>query len=125
MTQSSVLTLALATAVLPQLQAALEESSDPCVSLKEQVSALAARFLTAPITPASTLDFETSLQQLLAECGRLVVQAAFHHIEPENPQDAPKHAQRDRQDYSRKNQKSKNRGGIATLFGKVELSRCL
>jgi hypothetical protein len=125
MTQSSVLTVALATAVLPQLQAALEESSDPCVSLKERVSALAARFLTAPITPASTLDFETSLQQLLAECGRLVVQAAFNHIEPGDPQDAPKHTQRDRQDYSRKNAKSKSRGGIATLFGRIELCRCL
>src|SRR4051812_27437187 len=110
MTESSVLTLAVATAVLPQLQAALAASSRPCDSLRDQVSALAARFLCAPITPASTLDFETSLQQILAECGRLVVQAVFNHIEPEDPRDAPKHGQRDRQDYSRKNHKSKNRG---------------
>src|SRR3954464_556319 len=125
MTQSSVLTLALATTVLPQLQAALEYSCCPCVSLKEQVSALVVRFLTAPITPASTLDFETSLQRLLAECGRQIVHAVLNHVEPENPQDAPKHSQRDHQDYSRKNQKSKTRGGIATLFGRIELSRCL
>jgi hypothetical protein len=125
MNQSSVLTLALATSVLPQLHAALEQSCHPCVSLKEQVSALVARFLCSAITPASTLDFETSLQQALAECGRQVVQAAFNHIEPEDPQDAPKHARRDRQDYSRKNAKSRNRSGIATLFGKVELWRCL
>jgi hypothetical protein len=125
MTQSSVLTLALATSVLPQLQAALEQSCCPCLSLKEQVSALVVRFLTSPITPASSLDFETSLQRLLAECGRLVVQAVFNLAEPEDPQDAPKHTQRDRQDYSRKNHKSKNRGGIATLFGKIELCRCL
>jgi hypothetical protein len=125
MTQSSVLTLVAATAVLPQLHDALEDSSHPCVSLQEQVSTLVARFLCTPITPASTLDFETSLQRLLAECGRLVVQAAFNHIEPENPQDAPKHTQHDRQDYSRKNAKSRNRGGIATLFGRVELWRCL
>jgi hypothetical protein len=123
--QSSVLTLALATTVLPQLQAALERSCCPGVSLKEQVSALVVRFLTVPITPASSLDFETSLQRLLAECGRQIVQAVFNHVEPENPQDAPKHTQRDRQDYSRKNQKSKNRGGIATLFGRIQLSRCL
>jgi hypothetical protein len=125
MTQSSVLTLAVATTVLPQLQAALSQSSCPCVCLKEQVEALTARFLTAPITPASTLDFETTLQRLLAECGRQVVQSAFNHVEPEDPQDAPKHTQRDRQDYSRKNHKSKNRGGIATLFGRIELWRCL
>jgi hypothetical protein len=125
MTQSSVLTLALATSVLPQLQAALERSCCPCDSLKEQLSALVARFLTAPLTPASTLDFETSLQQLLTECGRQVVQAVFNQVEPEDPPDAPKHTQRDRQDYSRKNRKSKNRGGIATLFGRIELWRCL
>src|SRR3989440_2399311 len=125
MTQSSVLTLALATTVLPQLQEALAQSSRPCLSLQEQVSALLARFLTAPLTPASTLDFETSLQQALAECGRQVVQAAFNHIEPENPQDAPKHTRRDRQDYARKNAKSRNRSGLATLFGRIELRRCL
>ena len=109
MNQSSVLTLTLATSVLPQLQAAREESSRPCLSLHERVSALVARFLTAPITPAATLDFETSLQQALAECGRQVVQATFNLIEPEDPQDAPKHTRRDRQDYARKNAKSRNR----------------
>jgi hypothetical protein len=115
----------VATAVLPQLQAALEQSCHPCLSLREQVFALVARFLTAPITPGSTLDFEAALQQLLAECGRLVVQTVVNHIEPEKPQDAPKHTQRDCQDYSRKNAKSRNRGGIATLFGTIELQRCL
>jgi hypothetical protein len=115
----------VATAVLGQLQAALAQSSQPCVSLQEQVSALAARFLSAPITPASTLEFETSLQGLLVECGRQVVGAVFNQIEPEVPQDAPKHITRDRQDYSRKNHKCTNRGGIATLFGNIELSRCL
>ena len=40
MTQSSVLSLAVATAVLPQLQAALEQSCHPCLSLREQVFAL-------------------------------------------------------------------------------------
>jgi hypothetical protein len=125
MTQSSALSLAVATAVLPQLQAALEQSCHPCLSLREQVFALATRFCTAPITPGSTLDFEDSLQQLLAECGRLVVQAVCNHIEPENPQGAPKHTQRDRQDYSRKTDKSRNRGGSATLSGTVELQRCL
>jgi hypothetical protein len=125
MTQSSVLTLAAATAVLSPLQAALAESSRPCLGLHEQLSALVARFLTAPITPAATLAFESSLQQILTACGRLVVQAVFNHIEPQDPLDAPKHSQRDRQVYSRKNAKSCNRGGIASLFGRIELRRCL
>lgn len=125
MTQSSVLPVVLATAVLQDLQQALAVSSAPCLGLTEQVSTLTARFLAAPITPAATLDFEKALRQLLDECGRLIVQAAFNHIEPSNPQDAPKHTQRDRQDFARKNQKSPTRGGIATLFGIIDLQRCL
>jgi len=125
MTQSSVLALGGATAVLQQLQAVLALASGPCLGLSEQVAALTARFLSAPITPAATLDFEKDLRQLLDECGRLVLQSVFNHIEPEDPRDAPKHTQRDRQDYLRKNQKSPHRGGIATLFGIIGLQRCL
>jgi len=125
MTQSSVLALGLATAVLQELQVVLSVSSAPCLGLSEQVSALTARFLSVPITPASTLDFENDLRRILDECGRLVLQSVFNHIEPHDPNDAPKHSQRDRQDYSRKNHKSRSRGGIATLFGTIELSRCL
>ena len=125
MTQSSVLALGVATAVLQQLQAVLALASAPCLALSEQVAALTARFLSAPITPQATLDFEKDLRRILDECGRLVLQSVFNHIEPENPQDAPKHTQRDRQDYLRKNQKSRHRGGIATLFGTIDLQRCL
>ena len=125
MTQSSVLPVVLATAVLGQLQQSLAAAQAPCTALAEQISALTARFLSAPITPAATLAFETALRRLLDECGRLVLQSVFNHIEPESPHDAPKHTQRDRQDYSRKNHKSPNRGGIATLFGTIELRRCL
>src|SRR4051794_20138505 len=125
MTQSSVFAMTLATAVLQQLQPILEESTQPCLRLSEQISALLTRYLCAPITPASTFAFETDLSRLLHECGRLVVGSVFNHIEPENAQDAPKHTQRDRQDYSRKKQKSPIRSGIATLFGHIELRRCL
>ena len=125
MTQSSVLALGVATAVLQQLQAVLALATAPCHGLSEQLAALTARFLSAPITPAATLDFENDLRRLLDECGRLVLEAVCNHIEPEDPQDAPKHAQRDRQDYVRRNHKSPTRGGIATLFGPIELRRCL
>jgi hypothetical protein len=125
MTQSSVWALGVATAVLQPLQAVRALASAPCLGLSEQVASLTARFLSAPITPASTLDFENDLRRLLDGCGRLVLQAVFNHIEPEAPQDAPKHAQRDRQDYVRKNHKSPTRGGVATLFGPIDLQRCL
>ena len=85
MTQSSVFPLAVATAVVQQLQAVLDSSSQPCLDLRQQLSALTARFLCAPITPAAALDFETALRQLLDECGRLIVQSVFNQIEPANP----------------------------------------
>ena len=125
MIQSSVLAITLATTVLQELQPVLAETSQACLRVSEQISTLTVGFLCTPITPASTLDFENGLRLLLDECGRLVVQSAFNHIEPCHPQDAPKHTQRDRQDYSRKNAKSPIRGGIATLFGRIELQRCL
>jgi hypothetical protein len=125
MTQSSVLPLGVATVVLQQLQAVLALASAPCLGLGEQIAALTARFLSAPITPATTLGFENDLRRLLDGCGRLVLQAVFNHIEPEDPQDTPKHTQRDRQDYVRRNHKSPARGGIATLFGPIDLRRCL
>src|SRR5260370_10428375 len=101
MTQSSVFTLSVATAVLQPLQAAPDSASQPCLDLREQVAALTTRFLSAPITPAAALDYEKALRQLLDEAGRLILQSVFNQIEPDNPQDAPKHMQRDRQDYSR------------------------
>src|SRR4051794_37502504 len=125
MTQSSVLAIPLATAVLQQLQPARAASSQICLDLSVQISSLTVGFLAAPITPAATFDFENRLRLLLDECGRLLVQSAFNQIEPDRPQDAPKHTQRDGHDYSRKNAKSPLRDGLATLFGRIDLQRCL
>ncbi len=128
MTQSSVFALAMASLLVQRVQqlvAALDLSCQPCLDLRERVAALTAPFLRGPVTPATACAFEKDLRQLLDECGRLILQSVYNQIEPEDPQDAPKHAQRDRQEYARKNQKSRNRGGIATLFGTIDLRRCL
>lgn len=124
MMQSIVVPLAAATVLCQEIQAIVVLSGPPCLALREQLDALTARFLLQPITPTSTLDFENDLRQLLDECGRLYLQSVFNSIEPV-AQDAPKHTQRDGQDYCRKNEKSRNRGGIGTLFGRIELHRCL
>jgi hypothetical protein len=97
----------------------------PCDELRQQIDVLIAGYLLGPITPTTTLEFEKELRRLLDECGRQVVQAAFNHIESAAAEDAAKHTQRDGQEYCRKNEKSRNRGGIATLFGRIELHRCL
>src|SRR5437588_11665455 len=117
MTQSSVLVLGMATSVVQQLQAVLALSTAPCLDLSEQVAALTTRFLCAAITPAATLDFENDLRLLLDQAGRLIVQSVYNHIEPENAQGAPKHIERDGQDYCRTHRKGTTRGAIAPLLG--------
>jgi len=125
MNQSSVLPLPLATALLQPLLHLLDLSTVPCQDLRDLLVALITRFCTTPLTPQTTCDFENELRNLLDDCGRQILQTVYNHLEPENPQDAPKHSQRDRQDYVRKNDKTRNRGGIATLFGTIQLQRCL
>jgi hypothetical protein len=123
--QSIVFPLTAATVLSQELQAIGVLSAQPCQCLREQIDVLAARFLLGPTNAVSTLDFEKDLRKILDACGRLVLQSVFNHIEPATVEDAPQHTQRDGQDYCRKNEKSRNRGGIATLFGRIELSRCL
>jgi hypothetical protein len=125
MTQSTALPLTLATVIFGQLQNTLDLVASPCQQLQQQLLNRLAAFLTQPPTPQATRNLETDLQRLLTECGRLILQAALNHIEPDNPADAPKHTQRHGQDYCRKNHKSPNRGGIASLFGTIQLRRCL
>jgi hypothetical protein len=125
MTQSIVVPLVVATVVSQDIQALVVLARRPCDELRQQLDLLIAGYLLGPITPTATLSFEKELRQLLDECGRQVVQATFNHIEPPAAQDAAKRTRRDGQEYCRKNEKSRNRGGIATLFGRIELQRCL
>jgi hypothetical protein len=125
MNQSTVLPIALTSVVVQQLSFVLGLSAGPCQELSDKVASLTAVYLAQPITPASTFDFENNLRLLLDECGRLVLQSVFNNIEPQCPDDVPKHTQRDRLDYCRKNTKTPLRGGLATRFGPIDLLRWL
>ena len=125
MIPSSFLPLALVSTVLNQLATVTTLSAQPCQNLHQDILQRLTRFFTQPLTPQATYDFEIDLRQLLDRCGQQILEAALNSIEPEQPSDTPKHAERDGYDYCRKNQKSLNRGGIATLFGIIPLQRCL
>lgn len=125
MISPAILPFTLATAVVNQLATSATLSSLPCQTLQQQVLQRITLFLAQPLTPQATYQFENDLRQLLDHCGRQILEATFNHIEPEHPSDSPKHAARDDLEYCRKNQKSPNRGGIATLFGTIQLDRCL
>ena len=83
----------------------------------------AVAFVTQPITPAATLDFENDLKDSGDECSRQVMEIVLNSIEPDSPEDMPRQVELESQQYSRKKSKTNNRGGIGTLFGTVSLSR--
>ena len=125
MTLFNIVPVTLAATLLNQLATITTLAALPCQTLHQQILERIALFLAQPITPQATFNFEIDLRQLLDNCGRLILEATLNHIEPELPRDAPKHTECDGLNYCRKNQKSPNRGGIATLFGTIQLQRCL
>lgn len=80
-------------------------------------------FVLQPVTPESTLEFETGLSSQLREIGRLIMELALNQIEPAAVQ-MPKQIECEAYVYSRKNEKTPIRNGIGTTFGTIELSRC-
>lgn len=88
-----------------------------------EIVRLVQAFVLQPVTPEAAFDFENSLGEHLREIGRRVLEVVFHHIELPAEQ-MPKQIESGNYVYSRKNEKSRNRNGIGTTFGKIELSRC-
>lgn len=75
-----------------------------------------------PITPVTTNAFEKDLHRLLQEIGRLIMQWTLNNLETDDPSQAAAEVRFDRGSYRRR-PPSPRRGGIATLFGIIALSR--
>ena len=82
---------------------------------------LSLNLLLQPITPEAVWQFENALANLLRECGRGILEVVYNRLETGDPDEMPKQVECDRQEYSRKNEKTDNRNG--TLFGKIPLVR--
>lgn len=89
----------------------------------ENIGRLVRAFVAQPVTPQAVWDFENALQDELREIGRTTVETVYNALEPDSPDDMPQQVEFDGQPYSRKNAKTNNRGGVGTLFGKIELTR--
>jgi hypothetical protein len=79
-------------------------------------------FRHGPITPVTSHAFERDLQDLLREMGRVIVQWVFNHLETSDLSQVPALVDFDHNVYRRR-PRSPRRGGIATLFGIISLSR--
>jgi hypothetical protein len=88
-----------------------------------EIVRLVQAFALQPVTPEATFEFENGLGEHLREVGRRVLEVVLNQIEPVAAE-MPKQIESEKYAYSRKNEKSRNRGGISTTFGKIELSRC-
>jgi hypothetical protein len=89
----------------------------------KQMTGVVMAFLGQGVTPRTTFEFEEELERLLRDIGRRTLETVFNRLEPEDPESLPKHFTQQQQEYSRKQEKSNNRGGIGTCFGTIPLRR--
>jgi hypothetical protein len=87
------------------------------------IGRLIVRFRRKDLTPQAAHQFETQLQQLVRELGRIIVAWTFNHLEPRQPQKMPKQMCSQGVRYRRRS-KTPNRK-VATLFGTITLWRYL
>jgi len=115
--------LFLATLVFPKIQEIDEELRRILEEVSPKITAAVMAFLGHGASPQTTFQLEKELERLLREIGRRTLETVFNRLEPEDPESLPKHFTRQQQEYSRKQEKSNNRGGIGTCFGTIPLRR--
>lgn len=115
--------LFLATLVATDLQEIVVECRRIMEEVGEQVVRRGMEFLQQPISPQAIYEFELDLERALREIGREVLELVFNHLEAEDPESLPKRFLHQQQEYSLKDKKTNNRGGIGTRFGTIQLRR--
>ena len=88
-----------------------------------RIARLVHPFTPQTATPGELFDFETKLQRLRCEVGRLIVQWKLNSLESRDPCDLPRDLLHQRDAYHRK-RLSPTRN-LNCLFGKIRISRWL
>jgi hypothetical protein len=88
-----------------------------------ELGRLIAHFRRADPTPRDGHRFETRLQELLRELGRIIVEWTFNHLEPHDRREMPGQIESGGTWYRRRS-KTPNRS-VATLFGTITVWRTL
>ncbi|OWK37595.1 hypothetical protein [Fimbriiglobus ruber] len=119
MTFSIPLTLAMATCAVPSDADAPGHPDrtldDLCATSRDQLQALVNAFLSEPITPARTQQFEHDIQLALRALGRVVVHYSYNRVEPAAVANQPRHAHFERERYTRVRGKTPQH--VWTVFG--------
>src|SRR5580692_3622703 len=93
------------------------------VPLITEIGRLIVTFRRADLTPQASHRFETRLQELLRELGRIILEWTLNHLEPHDCRDLPGQIDSGGTRYRRRS-KTRNRS-VATLFGTITLWRTL
>lgn len=109
--------------IAQEVQRVVEETRAASESQVEEIDQLVQAFLLQPITPEATWQFENAVENRLRELGRRVLEVVYNRLEADTADEMPKQVQFEGHPYSRKNEKTNNRNGIGTVFGKIPLVR--
>ena len=109
--------------IAQDVQRILAESRIAAESQREEIDQLVKKFLLQPITPEATWQFENAVEDRLRKLGRSILEVVYNRLEADDPEEMPKQVEFDQQEYGRKHEKTNNRNGIGTLFGKIALVR--
>ncbi len=93
------------------------------LSVIKQIGQLIEQFRRSDPTPRSAFDFESTLNRLLREVGRIVLEWVYNNLEPADPGLMPMRLHFAGETYRRRRQ-TPNRV-VATLFGSITLIRFL
>ena len=93
------------------------------IPLITELGRLIVTFRRADVTPQAGHRFETRLQELLRELGRVILEWTLNHLEPHDRKDLPGQIESGGTWYRRRG-KTPNRK-VATLFGTITLWRML
>ena len=89
----------------------------------EELIGVVLGFVAAPPTPQGLWEYERSVADLLRRAGRVVLEYSINHLEPEDARQMPSRLRRQSEEFARKGTKTRHRGGVACLFGRIELWR--
>jgi hypothetical protein len=101
----------------------LEETRSVAESQFQEINQVVQAFLLAPVTPEAAWQFENALEDRLRELGRGILEVVYNRLEADTPDEMPKQVEFEGFEYSRKNEKTNNRHGLGTVFGKIALVR--
>ncbi|MDP6720989.1 MAG: hypothetical protein QGF59_20150 [Pirellulaceae bacterium] len=109
--------------IAQDLQRLCEETRIVTQSPLDEIEQLVRKFSLQIVTPEATWQFENSLENRLRELGRNVLEVVYNRLESHTADEMPKHVQFEGYEYSCKNEKTRNRAGIGTVFGMIQLVR--